>query len=253
MAKANTSAEIRRQFRSWVLPPGIVFLVLVVGLLYRPLFCNPLVPKVCEVTKEVKATDLLLVFFTYALVIVGWFTMRSADQNTKNAERAYLVATPLFGVPKTIPALGSVDEWTMRYRPKRSMFKGPWRMAIINFGKTQAYTTRVEWGLCPRDEFTTHVPISKLLDARQYTKWRFQYLRGVVLVQDIFPPNQEAPLHYRHIEISDEEGTKKVGWVFFGRITYKDVFKDEHFTTFSYHLMEEHADSLGKSLSDDHS
>ena len=179
--------------------------------------------------------------------------MRSADENTKNAERAYLVAAPLFGVPKQLPTGGSIEEWRMRYRAKKSMFHGPWRMALINFGKTPAYSTKVEWGLCPRDDFDTAVPVSKLLDAPSFDRWRKLYMRGTVTIQDIFSPNPETPLHYRHIEISEEERQEKIGWVFFGRITYKDVFKDEHFTTFSYHLIEEHGDSIGKSLSDDHS
>src|SRR6266571_91157 len=40
---------------------------------------------------EIKFTDILIALFTYCLVVAGWFTLRSADENTKNAERAYLV------------------------------------------------------------------------------------------------------------------------------------------------------------------
>jgi len=44
-------------------------------------------PLLCE---EVKATDLLIVFFTYCLVVVGWFTLRSSDDTYRRIERAYV-------------------------------------------------------------------------------------------------------------------------------------------------------------------
>jgi len=204
----------------------------------------------CE---EWKVTDLALVFFTVGLVVVGWFTLKSADENTKNADRAYLVAGPLFGIPKKLDGETKLERWKRKKRALKGMFEGPWRMAIINFGKTAAYSTKVEWGFCPRDEFRTDIPVSTLLDAPDHANWRSIHMAGEVTIQDIFSPNADDPLHYRHIEISDEERVKYLGWVFFGRIAYKDVFKDEHFTTFSYHLIADHANSIGKSLSDDHS
>lgn len=45
----------------------------------------------CE---EVKFTDLLLAYFTYCLVIVGWFTIRSGERNSRNLERAYIFSGP---------------------------------------------------------------------------------------------------------------------------------------------------------------
>ena len=71
-------------------------------------------------------------------------------------------------------------------------------------------------------------------------------------LQNIFAPTNE-PLQLRLVEITDAEMKEYLGGVFFGRITYMDVFKDEHFTTFSYHMIQEHSDSIGKSLSHDHS
>jgi len=247
----ETTKGLRCKFWIWISPAIVLFGVWIIVLLVRPSFCNSQ-PWFCGMN-ELRVTDVALVFLTYCLVIVGWFTMRSSDANTKNAERAYLVTGSLFGVPKEIPKDDELAKWKMEHRAGRSMFDGPWRMTIINFGKTAAYTTKVEWGLCPREEFLTDVPVSKLLDAPEHNNWRSLYMRGVVTVQDIFPPNPDKPLHYRHIEIPDEDIIKYLTWVFFGRITYKDVFKDEHYTTFSYHLVEEHADSIGKSLSDDHS
>ena len=45
----------------------------------------------CE---EAKLTDIALVFFTFCLVIVGWFTIRSTERATRNAERPYIFANP---------------------------------------------------------------------------------------------------------------------------------------------------------------
>ena len=38
---------------------------------------------------EAKITDLALVLFTYCLVIVGWFGIRSGERNTEATERSY--------------------------------------------------------------------------------------------------------------------------------------------------------------------
>ena len=45
----------------------------------------------CE---ETKFTDLLLAYFTYCLVIVGWFTIRNSERTTQNLERAFLQIGP---------------------------------------------------------------------------------------------------------------------------------------------------------------
>lgn len=43
---------------------------------------------------DTKITDWALIFFTYALVIVGWFTMRGNEQMTRDVERAHIFAGP---------------------------------------------------------------------------------------------------------------------------------------------------------------
>jgi hypothetical protein len=141
----------------------------------------------------------------------------------------------------------------MKHRALKSMFKGPWRMAIQNFGRTAAYSSKVEWGMCPGDVFPVEISVSELLDSPELERveWRCRYVKEPITIQDIFGPTEGEPLHYRHIEIEDRDTF--LGWVFFGRVTYKDVFKDEHFTTFSHRLVEEHSDGIGKSLTHDHS
>ncbi len=46
---------------------------------------------------DVKATDWALIFFTYCLVLVGWFTMRSNENVLRDIERAHLFAGPYHG------------------------------------------------------------------------------------------------------------------------------------------------------------
>lgn len=198
---------------------------------------------------ELKITDIPLVFFTYCLVVVGWFTMRSTDETAKRAQRAYLVGGPPFGKPRR-----NSDEQTIKHRAQAHMFEGPWRMTIYNFGQTAGYTVKVEWGLCPRDIFKRLIKqngkvvlVSELIENELA-----EYLdkeRSPVEIQDIINPTGNDPYQYRHVTIPREE---KIGWVFFGRIIYKDVFRVKYYSTFSYELVDEHHNSIGKSLSDDH-
>lgn len=46
---------------------------------------------ICE---ETKFTDFLLAYFTYCLVIVGWFTIRSNERTSIDMRRAYIFGTP---------------------------------------------------------------------------------------------------------------------------------------------------------------
>jgi hypothetical protein len=89
--------SLRWSFLGWVVGG---FLVIVVGPLWtKQSFCvlsdiaylKNLPAWLCE---EAKFTDLLLLYFTYCLVIVGWFTIRSGERSTRNLERAYLFAGP---------------------------------------------------------------------------------------------------------------------------------------------------------------
>jgi hypothetical protein len=90
-------SSLRSPFLRWVVGG---FLIVVVGLLWtKQTFCAPsetayfinLPAWLCEQTKF---TDLLLLYFTYCLVIVGWFSIRSGERNTRNLERAYIFAGP---------------------------------------------------------------------------------------------------------------------------------------------------------------
>lgn len=193
---------------------------------------------------EIKFTDVLVALLTYCLVVVGWFTMRSADENAKMSQRAYLVGGPFFGIPKK-----NVEKWMMENRASKQMFHGPWRMIVTNFGRTAAFSTKIEWGLCPKDEFPKGTPIRTILESASFEQWRMQYMREPDIFQNIFG---EANKHYqlRRIEIDDRD--KYLGWIHFGRVTYKDVFKDTHHAAFAYLMGEEGSDAFGTYLSDEH-
>jgi hypothetical protein len=58
---------------------------------------------------DVHITDIFLLYFTFCLVIIGYFTMRSADRTVKNTERAIIFGGPIghhpnFPAPRPNPA-----------------------------------------------------------------------------------------------------------------------------------------------------
>lgn len=207
---------------------------------------------------DFKIGDFAIGFFTYCLVVVGYFTMQSADVNTKRKERAYVICAGLHGIPMK----GWRRTWEIEKRAEASMFKGPWRMALHNLGQTPGFTVKVEWGICPKGKYPKnwcgkHVRVSAVL-----SWWRFwhrgfrnRYMKhpsgGVTDVQDIFNPSM-SPIQYRHVVIPDE--LRKPESVFFGRIKYKDVFRDRHYSTWALRITEdgEHTDGIADAYSDDH-
>jgi hypothetical protein len=189
---------------------------------------------------DLKITDLALVYLTFCLVVFGWYQMRHADATTRRSERAYFVAGALYGQPRN-----DGDEWSRSNQPTAKMFKGPWRLTIYNFGRTAGFTTGVEWGLCPEEKFPRDVRVSRLLDDGLLA----EYMKEPVTLEDVFAPTGNTPYQYRHVQIDRDAF---VGYILFGRMSYKDVFGDDHFSTFSYRLTEDYSDAIGNSLSDDH-
>lgn len=215
-------------------------------------YSNTEISSPINVCSDTKFSDVALVFFTYCLVIVGWFAMRNTDETTKRERRAYVVAGPLYGIANKWD--GNSD-WIRTNRALAEMFHGPYRLALMNFGQTAGFTTKVEWGICKREEFMDDVRVSDIVRKRKYSQWWCQHqekeMGSPILIQDILEPGGNNAKHYRHVEYPDRDAL--IGSVLFGKITYKDVFRDEHWTTFAYYIREDHTDSLPKSLSDDHS
>lgn len=195
--------------------------------------------------REFKVADWLIAYFTLCLVIVGAFTLYSADLNTKRKERAHVITAGLWGKEK--------DEWKGKWargnRAKASMFEGPWWMAIWNMGQTPGFTTKVEWGLCEVEEFPKAVRVTDLLDLDCFAEWRVKWMSkdSPCTLEDIFDPSKE-PRQYRHVRYTD----RKEGCVFFGRIRYRDVFRDPHYSTFAMELVADHVNAIPASFSEDH-
>jgi hypothetical protein len=192
---------------------------------------------------ELKPTDIALVFFTYCLVIVGWFTMRSDDDNTKRAERAYLVVGPLFGVEQ-------IEGAEKKTRQSATMYTGPWRLTMYNFGRTAAYAMRIDWGICPECEIRRFLdngtPVSEIIEKNLLQ----QFMMPTVVAQLVIAPTGQKPHQLWHAQVPERGPI--LGKVVFGRVLYKDVFRVQHFSTFSILIDEEHALGIGRSYSDDH-
>jgi hypothetical protein len=52
---------------------------------------------------ESRFTDFLIAYFTYCLVIIGWFGIRSNERLSRNLERAFIFGTPHIDSAKTVP------------------------------------------------------------------------------------------------------------------------------------------------------
>ena len=194
---------------------------------------------------ETKITDLFLAFFTYCLVAVGFAEMLNTDKTAKKTERAYLTIGGVFGEPRNAKEDG-IEKWRRDNRPSAAMFQAPWRITIYNFGKTSGYNMKIEHGFCPEDKFDLKTPVSALIKNKDFAN---EYMKQETAIQDVFPPTGQTPYQYRHIPVDRDKYLK---WIFFGKITYKDIFGDEHYSTFSYRLTEESAEAVGTNLSDDH-
>jgi len=59
------------------------------------------------------------------------------------------------------------------------------------------------------------------------------------------PSTESQP--YRHIELSE----RVLREVIFGRITYKDIFRKTHHSTFALRITQEYTDTIGMSFADD--
>jgi hypothetical protein len=121
--------------------------------------------KISDEEQKQSSSDWWLIVPTWILAIMAfignlltaWLVIGS--QKTAESEfRAYIVGVALFGIPKGPP--GPKEQ----YRPKASDYTGPWRLHILNFGKTPGVILKVEWGRCPEREFPKQTSISDIID-----------------------------------------------------------------------------------------
>lgn len=188
---------------------------------------------------ELRITDVGIVFFTYCLVVVGWFTLRSSEQTARKAERAYMFCGGLFGRPKK--DLPPEQQRAEQYIHSASNYEPPWRMMIHNFGRTPGTVLKVVWGVLPKAQFDENALISDFIERPEVKK-----MLTIIEVREVFAPMGDKAVPYRHVQPG-----RKYEEVFFGKIWYKDVFNANHFSTFALLHDKHHSTPIGGAFSDD--
>lgn len=176
---------------------------------------------------KLKITDTLLVAFTCFLFVatVGlWKATRklvtSAEIMTRRTERAYLIG----GGPAVIRNSTAST------------------MTIHNVGKTPGFITKIQWGLCDAKDFYFDKLVSTIINEKLIAEIK------TVDEDNVWPP-APAPVGMRHVTI--DYHSKNIGRIFFGRIDYKDIFGDSHYSTFKLELTEGGSRTLPGSYSED--
>lgn len=107
-------------------------------------------------------------------------------------------------------------------------------MSVRNAGRSFAYVTKVEWGLCEESAFPHATPVSQVIDGSLLLVTR-------ISVHDIVEP-ERRPMQLWQVEVPTDENKGKI---FFGRIFYEDIFKTPHYGTFKARfLMEQSSGKL---------
>jgi hypothetical protein len=78
---------------------------------------NLLPPWLCD---DSRFTDFLIAYFTYCLVVVGWFGIRNTERQTRNLERAFIFGTPEIDAEKTDSGDGSTFVQIMLHNTGRT-------------------------------------------------------------------------------------------------------------------------------------
>ncbi len=179
---------------------------------------------------DIKITDTYIAFFTALLFLVtgglvlvtGGLVVVGYRQETmaRTHERAYVFGGGPVQVMKrgvVVPDLGT--------------------MSIENYGRTPATVGKIEWGLCDESKFPKDIPVSRIIEGNLLPDGIIQILS----VQNVLPPNMPPMIFTDKIEFSHSEN---LGKIFFGRFNYKDVFGDEHYSTFKLRLTETGSEGL---------
>lgn len=145
--------------------------------------------------------------FTGLLTLVTFLLVRNGVKQEKMArmhERAYITG----GGPTNIePDANGNDRM----------------MVIHNSGRTPGFVTHVKYGFCPPERFPK-ASISKIISKNMLP----DIVRTVENADNIFPPTTEHR-RYRHVRYN---ARTEEGKIFFGKIWFKDVFGDKHYSTF---------------------
>jgi hypothetical protein len=199
-------------FLSWILA-GLIPLIVV--LWTRQSWCSPKGPNIwlCE---EIKFTDLPIVYFTYCLVVVGWFGIKSSERSVQNLERAFLSVSPskimiYYRAPNDAGQTLAFVRLTLH---------------VHNAGRTRAVIKKV-YGEFSRTAPEGNFPV--------YEHGREEITDLAVAVgekSDLTP-----------IQFDDNFAGEQFFW---GYIEYADIFKIRHVARFCARIVPNHAPALGK-------
>jgi hypothetical protein len=156
---------------------------------------NPPLPSfICDA----KLTDLGVVFFTFCLVIVGWFGIKRSDQTFRRMERAYIFAGP--------------------YQPAIVGGRTITHISIENFGRSPGILKEA-YG-----EFSTTEPVDNIPTYKHGSARKFD---------NAIPPVQPRAPNYPPPTIPTAWDSPFAGdQYFFGYIVYLDIFREEHRSRF---------------------
>jgi hypothetical protein len=146
---------------------------------------------------EAKGTELGLLFFTYCLVVVGWFTIRNSEKTSRELERAYVSGGgPWATAPPLFPQIMG------------------FQMTVDNYGKSPATIIEYALEICDANNIPPmpaymradyeRVPLRATLKPQE---------KGLVITTRAFIRPIPNPVAY-------------------GRIWYLDIWKTPHFYSF---------------------
>jgi hypothetical protein len=155
-------------------------------------------------TAFIAAYTIILARATKALTSLA----RQQERTSRTHERAYMIG----GGPARLPSDGVITT-------------DLGVMTIENWGKTPGFVTKVQWGICSTKDFPNNTSVSKAIDDNLLPEGTVQ---NVPFAEQVYPPSSVA-LPYRMVSF---DLTNSLAKIFFGRIIYRDVFKDLHHSTF---------------------
>lgn len=184
---------------------------------------------------RLKITDTLLVVFTCLLFLatVGlWRATRNlvirTDKMNRNTERAFLIG----GGPEVFIKIGESVA-----RREDSI------ITIHNAGRTPGFCTKLQWAICDEKDFLPNKRVSQILD--EHT---IKSIDGNIIEENnVWPAGEKFGLD--HFKITNHES--HIGRILFGRVDFKDIFGDMHYSTFKLKLIESGSRTLPGSYSDD--
>ncbi len=134
---------------------------------------------------DMKLTDLALVFFTYSLFVVGWFTLRSNERTLEDLQRAYL--WPGFAKNKAIKGGGR-----------------KWLITVHNTGQTAGVIQKIYFAVATPEDYAAGKYEYALYDKRE----------------DVIPHSVGEPyVKETGLDFSISEMMICCGW-----IEYQDIF-----------------------------